>query len=233
MQYADDFTQVIISKFNSTIKEEQKLEHKQHVEEEINKQNEYERKWKIKTNIQKFVIITIGFYKAPKINIDNNDIEYATEARLLGLHFRRNNFFTKQVDLNIKKARAELKKLNRFRLLKRRIKTRLYKTLILPLLTYPVIPLNATSRTQLAKLQRIQNQAIRWICDERWPIICPIEQRHHDLKIEKMEDRIRRLAEGVWHKLDEEGSAFHQETLRIQTPHPHNWYPSAYDATFR
>ena len=78
MQYADDFTQVIISKFNSTITEEKKMEHKRHVEEEIEKQNEYERKWKIKTNIQKFVIITIGFYKAPKINIDNEDIEYAT-----------------------------------------------------------------------------------------------------------------------------------------------------------
>ena len=40
MQYADDFTQVIISKFNSTITEEKKMEHKQHVEEEIEKQND-------------------------------------------------------------------------------------------------------------------------------------------------------------------------------------------------
>ena len=46
---------------------------------------------KIKTNIEKFVIITIGFYKAPNISINNREIEYATETRLLGLHFRRQN----------------------------------------------------------------------------------------------------------------------------------------------
>ena len=185
MQYADDFTQVIISKFDTAITQERKMEHKRHIEEEIQKQNEYEREWKIKTNIQKFVIITIGFYKAPKIEIDNREIEYATEARLLGLHFRRNNFFTKQVTLNTHKARAELRKLYRFRLLKKKLKVRLYKTLILPLLTYPVIPLNACSKTQIMKLQRIQNDAIRWICNERWPIRCPIETRHQELKIEK------------------------------------------------
>ena len=139
----------------------------------------------------------------------------------------------KQVDLNTKKTRAELKKLYRFRLLKKKLKTRLYKTLVLPLLTYPVVPLNAISRSQTIKLQRIQNQAIRWICNERWPIICPTEARHQELKIEKMDDRIRRLAEEVWHKLEEEGGAFHTETLRIQTPHPHNWYLSSYDATFQ
>ena len=231
MQYADDFTQVIISKFDTAITQERKMEHKRHIEEEIQKQNEYEREWKIKTNIQKFVIITIGFYKAPKIEIDNREIEYATEARLLGLHFRRNNFFTKQVTLNTHKARAELRKLYRFRLLKKKLKVRLYKTLILPLLTYPVIPLNACSKTQIMKLQRIQNDAIRWICNERWPIRCPIETRHQELKIEKMRDRIQRLAEGVWYKLDEEGDTFHTETLQIQTPHPHNWFPSSYDAT--
>ena len=231
-QYADDFTQVIISKFNTRITEEKKEEHKRHVEEEIEKQNEYERKWKIKTNIEKFVIITIGFYKAPKISINNREIEYATEARLLGLHFRRNNFFTKQVFLNTKKARTELKKLYRFRMLKRKLKVRLYKTLVLPLLTYPVIPLNTCSRTQMIKLQRIQNDAIRWICNERWPIICPTDVRHEELKIERIDDRIKRLAEGVWHKLEEEDSAFHTETLEIQTPHPHNWFPSSYDATF-
>ena len=118
-------------------------------------------------------------------------------------------------------------------MLKRKLKVRLYKTLVLPLLTYPVIPLNTCSRTQMIKLQRIQNDAIRWICNERWPIICPTDVRHEELKIERIDDRIKRLAEGVWHKLEEEDSAFHTETLGIQTPHPHNWFPSSYDATFR
>ena len=233
MQYADDFTQVIITKCNTRITEERKLEHKRNIEEEITKQNEFERKWKIKTNMQKFVIINIGFYKAPQVNINNQDMEYATEARLLGLHFKRNNFFVKQVFLNTNKARAELKKLHRFRYLKKKLKVRLYKALVLPLLTYPVIPINICSRTQIIKLQRVQNNAIRWICNERWPIRCPTEQRHQELKIEKMDLRVRRLAEGVWHKIEEENDLFYRETLQIQTPNPHNWFPSSYDATFQ
>ena len=64
MQYADDFTQVIISKFNTTITQESKDTHKRHVEAEINKQNRFEKQWKIKTNTSKFAIITVGFYKA-------------------------------------------------------------------------------------------------------------------------------------------------------------------------
>ena len=64
LQYADDFTQAIISKFNSRINQAARERHKKNIEDEINKQNEYERKWKIKTNVSKFNIINIGFYKA-------------------------------------------------------------------------------------------------------------------------------------------------------------------------
>ncbi|CAL4065077.1 unnamed protein product, partial [Meganyctiphanes norvegica] len=54
MQYADDFTQVIITKFQSTITQSQRDQHKINVEEEIIKQNRFENEWKIKTNIVKF-----------------------------------------------------------------------------------------------------------------------------------------------------------------------------------
>ena len=101
MQYADDFTQVIISKFNTTITQVQKEQHRQHVEDEIRKQNAFEKQWKIKTNIDKFKIITIGFYKAPMINIDNLDNPYSTEIELLGLKFSRNNFYVKQVETSV------------------------------------------------------------------------------------------------------------------------------------
>ena len=163
MQYADDFTQVIISKFNTTITQVQKEQHRQHVEDEIRKQNAFEKQWKIKTNIDKFKIITIGFYKAPMINIDNLDIPYSTEIELLGLKFSRNNFYVKQVETSVQRANAEFKKIQRFRLLKTKLKTRLYKTLVLPHLTYPAVPLNICSNTQYKKLQVVQNKAIRWI----------------------------------------------------------------------
>ena len=177
MQYADDFTQIIISKFNTTITQESKDTHKRHVEAEINKQNRFEKQWKIKTNTSKFAIITVGFYKAPNIVIDNTLIPYSLEAKLLGHTITRNNFYVKQIKKNTIKANAELKKLKRFRNLKIKLKIRLYKALILPLLTYPITPLNISSDTQIKKLQTVQNKAIRWIANEHWPIRCPVEIR--------------------------------------------------------
>ena len=232
LQYADDFTQVIISKFHSTITQNSKELHKRHVEDEIQKQNNFERQWKIMTNTTKFNIITIGFYKAPTIVIDNTPILYSIETKLLGLNLKRNNFYVKQVDTNVNRARAELKKLERFRHLKTKLKVRLYKTLILPLLTYPVVPLNICSKTQIKRLQVIQNDAIRWIKNERWPVRCPLDLRHQELKIEPMELRIRRLAEGVWSKIHDENSTFHTQTLEIHMYNPHKWYPSSYLETF-
>ena len=49
-QYADDFTQVIITKFDRNINNARKEIHKRNVIEEIEKQNAYERLWKIKIN---------------------------------------------------------------------------------------------------------------------------------------------------------------------------------------
>ena len=231
-QYADDFTQVIISKFNSPITLETKDQHKIHVEQEINKQSNFEKQWKIKTNTSKFNIITIGFYKAPNIVIGNTVIPYSQETKLLGLTFRRNNFYVKQIENITNRANAELKKLRRFRNLKRKLKIRLHKTLILPLLTYPIIPLNISSNTQIKKLQVIQNKAVRWIANEHWPTICPIEQRQQEFKIEPINERIRRLAEGAWYKIHEENSSFHRINLNIQMLNPHNWFPSSYLKTF-
>ena len=49
-QYADDFTQVIVTKFNVNINNARKEIHKTNVIEEIEKQNAYERLWKISNN---------------------------------------------------------------------------------------------------------------------------------------------------------------------------------------
>ncbi|CAL4077716.1 unnamed protein product, partial [Meganyctiphanes norvegica] len=76
MQYADDFTQVIISKFPTTLTQAARDTHKINVEDEIQKQNDYENKWKIKTNLLKFTIINIGTYKAPIIVVQNTPIPY-------------------------------------------------------------------------------------------------------------------------------------------------------------
>ena len=183
--------------------------------------------------MNKFQIIHIGIKVFPPIEIDNNIIPITRNATLLGLKFSNYNFFTKQINSNKARANAELKKLYKFRYLNKKLKLRLYKALVLPLLTYPTIPLNACSKSQIRKLQTVQNKAIKWICNEYWPIRCPLQQRHEELKLEFLNERLKRLAEGVWHKISEENAPFLQDTLAISPLEPHSWFPSSYMATFK
>ena len=54
MLYADDFTQIIVTKCNR-IDEKARKEHRENVISEILKQNKFEYERKIKTNISKFL----------------------------------------------------------------------------------------------------------------------------------------------------------------------------------
>ena len=91
-----------------------------------------------------------------------------------------NNFYVEQIKCNIGRAKAELQKLKRFRYLKKKLKIRLYKTLVLPHLTYPAAPLNMCSKTQMEMLQKVQNAGIRWICQASG---CNYEEQHELLKM--------------------------------------------------
>ena len=48
------------------------------------------------------------------------------------------------------------------------------------------------------------NTGKQWIMNEKWPLICPSEIRHAELKLEYIDFRLKRLAESVWHKIGEE-----------------------------
>lgn len=151
MQYADDFTQIIVTKCNR-IDDRARKEHRDNVENEISWQNEFERKWKIKTNLNKFKVIMIANKSKKGLVIENVTVEYEKKANILGLSFNSNNFFRCQVDENIKNARSELRKLYRLRSFKQKLKVRLYKTKVLSVLTYASGPLNICSRTQIKRL---------------------------------------------------------------------------------
>ena len=112
--------------------------HNQNVIEEITKQNEYERKWKISTNMQKFEVIAIGNRKMPSLNINNEIIHYKLEVTLLGMKISYNNFFSAQIQSNVNKARTSLSEIYKFLYLKRKLKIRLYKSVVQPLLVYPL-----------------------------------------------------------------------------------------------
>jgi len=121
---ADDFTQVIINKFNSTINDARRELHRRNIQTEINRQNQFEKCWKMKTNVEKFQIIAIGYRKTTNIVSDGTNIPFKQVGKILGMEFTSYNFFTKQIKTNLSKARANLKKLWRFRYLKKNFKAK-------------------------------------------------------------------------------------------------------------
>ena len=125
-------------------------------------------------------------------------------AVLLGL--RLSNFgFRQQITHNRNKASRQLQKLKRFTQLPARIKLRLYKSLILPILEYPPVPLHAASKSAILTLQIIQNRALRWvnsqdIIDER----PTVERLHRVYKMVSVNQRLYTLARRLWERLEED-----------------------------
>ena len=231
-QYADDFTQVIITKFDNNIDMARKMIHTGRVVDEILKLNTFERQWKIQTHMDKFQIIHIGVQVMPRIVMGGKYLPHSTQGKLLGMEFSSSSFHTRQVLCNKNRAETRLRELYRFRFLNRKLKLRLYKALVLPLLQYPITPLNAISKTNLTKLQAVQNKATQWICNEYYPSRRTNVAIHTDLKLETLEERFKRLAEGVYDRLDRDNSQFWRDTIQLPMPYPHARFPSAYRHTF-
>ena len=110
------------------------------VEREIIKINQYEYKWKIKTNINKFNILPVAIRKTEPIHINNQVIPYSKKVNILGLTISRYGY-TQQITNNIAKANHALYTLKKFYQLPTNIKIHLIKACIIPVLIYPDYPL--------------------------------------------------------------------------------------------
>ena len=83
--YADDITQIVQKKGSENYLTRE-------TEREISKINQYENKWKIKTNLDKFQIIPILRKGLKKVKVDNNTYEFATTGKVLGTVISKNGF---------------------------------------------------------------------------------------------------------------------------------------------
>ena len=99
------------------------------------------------------------------------------------------------------KAKTELAKLYRFVKLSPKIKSHLYKTLILPILEYPAVHCCLASKTNLEKMQRIQNKAIRFINKHSGDELS-IEETHERYQLEPINTRLFKRANKSWDKLN-------------------------------
>ena len=195
-QFADDMIHVI--------KADDKGKHRiTHVidklkEELINTQN-WENNWKIKANLDKCYISITGstvqaFENNGGININNIPIKLTSNAKILGFRTGYKHFTTTHVTNNICKALASLKKLKRFNTAPPKIKKNLYKALVLTQLDYPAIKLYNGGISNLKKLQKIQNRALRFVNNKKLSDRISNINLHEISKIEPINIRLSRIA---------------------------------------
>ena len=144
--FADDITQVIQNKEN----DKQQLAIDTAIE--IERINQYERKWKIQTNMTKFNILSISKLRPEPIEIQGRIIPFANEAKTLGLTLKRTDTLM-HVNNRIGMAKQQSLKIKRFAKLSEKNKLYLYKALIRPLLEYPIIPNGRTAETNIKKFR--------------------------------------------------------------------------------
>ena len=169
--YADDITQIITHPSKS------KKIMARRVQTEINKINSYETLWKIKTNTSKFKIIPLATKATEPITINHTQIPYSKDGNILGLHINKTGILG-HVTHTRNKAIQALSTLRRFTAMPEKIKIHLIKAFIIPILTYPAYPLNVLSKTATLKLQRIQNSALRFAYNEKYPYTNTTEELH-------------------------------------------------------
>ena len=83
------------------------------------------------------------------------------------------------------------------------INIHLVKTLILPILDYPPIPTHTLSKTQISKLQKVQNRALRFATNERYPYTMNTVEIHTLTKTEPINIRLFKRAQKIWKRLDD------------------------------
>ena len=147
------------------------------VSTEITKINKFENEWKIKTNRDKFKIIPMAQKKMEDVIVEGDILEYAKEGNILGQTINTTGFI-KHIATRIRKAKETLKNIYIFYQFPVKIKLHLVKTLILPILYYPPIPTHTLSMTQIKKIQKVQNKALRYAYNERYPYTRTVKEMH-------------------------------------------------------
>ncbi len=215
--YADDITQIVTTASKS--KKMMKLK----LEREIDRINSFERKWKIRTNEDKFKIIPIAQYKTEQLTVNGKNLNTSKEGRFLGLKLQKTGLVGHVTD-KVKKGKAVITNLTRFRNLTTKLKTTLIKTLLLPVIEYPPVPLCAISKTQKKNFQKVINRGLRFVHYNETEILT-IEQLHKLYNITPFNISIHNKAHKVWERVKSIEEEENFEELVRERAKKHSWYP--------
>lgn len=222
--YADDITQIIGYEGKS------KTIMNLRTEREIENVNNYEKQWKIKTNVNKFTPIRLGATTGEPLLVSQDLVDFIDEGKTLGLKVTRTGY-AKHVKERRGKAIEALIKLFRFREMPPKIKTHLVKAMVLPVLEYPPIPLHSLSKNQISKLQKIQNKALRFATNQRYPYTMTTAQIHHYTKTKPINIKLHERAVKIWETLEnQENQTYFELRENHENMQRYNkWFPSSFE----
>lgn len=103
-----------------------------------------------------------------------------------------------------KKGRLEgnLAKIQKFRTLSIKNKTKLYQALIRSVIEYPPIPIHAMRKTNIKQLQIIQNKSLRYIYNVKYPELITNEELHERSGLPSIQELLNQRAKGVWERVN-------------------------------
>lgn len=220
--FADDVTQIVA--YPGKSRELLSV----HTKNAIENINNYEKKWKIQTNANKFKIIPIGRTTSATVIADRNIYEYAAEGKVLGLTITRTGY--KNFILNkIHKLNTTLTRLYKFNGLTARNKKKLYLALIRSVIEYPPIPQVAMKTANLQLLQVIQNKALRFIFDIKYPDMVSNEELHNRANLPAIKDLLKSRGTDIWRKITTLEINNNLYELTTNTERTENqWFPISY-----
>jgi len=193
---------------------------------EIEKINSYEKSWKIRTNPQKFVTVPIRIHKKEDIVISNEPTEYSSTDNILGLKISRTGY-KQHVTFLTRKGNEAITILRRFWKLPTNLKVHLCKAYIFPIIEYPPIPLTTLSKSTLLKLQKVQNKALRFAYNERYPYTKTSEDLHKLSNIEALNTRLFDRAKAVTTKPEAADNQTLKELKEQSNNIEHQWFRKA------
>lgn len=129
----------------------------------------YFNKWKIKINLEKTELIVFSHKKetVPSIKIENITVEPKKNVKYLGVILDEKLTFTPHINKTVAKGKASqallYNLLNRKSPMSTKNKTLLYKAIVKPVLLYACPIWSSTCKSNIEKLERIQNKILRMI----------------------------------------------------------------------
>lgn len=138
--------------------------------QEKEKINKYAREGKIRTNKNWFKIAPMTVKKTDPILIEGIHIDYADNGQLLGLTVGKTDIDKHLSDI-IRKGKIALTELYRLRNLPTKNKLHLIKASVIPISSYLSSPPFTISTAKMNKLQTIQNKALRYALNGRYPYV--------------------------------------------------------------